>query len=230
LFVNPNILAEITAVVFVALVYESNWLAVGLLPTLALADCRSALLAIFVCLAFMGWQRWRWKVLYGLPAVALGASLTAYKWPTTDGTYRLDMYRDTWAGLSAWGNGIGSFYSTYPKYATHLDQLYQPFHAHNDLLELAFELGVIPASLALLLLLALFIYAGPKDRLLLTALGIISMVGFPLHVPSTVFVFGIVAGSAARSWASLRGLKSSSGRGLHQSGQRPYNAWARAGR
>jgi hypothetical protein len=221
LFVNPDVLGEITAVVFIALVLERSWLlALGLLPALVLSESRSALVAVFVCLAVMGWRRWGLKVLYGLPLLVGAVMLTAHKWVGGESP-RLAMWRDTWDGLTMWGRGIGSFYSTYPLYATRLDQLYQPSHAHNDLLELAFEIGVIPAVVCLALVLALAWRASFKDRLLLTALGIMSMVGFPLHSPSTVFVFGIVAGCAARNWNVLRAFKFGGGYKLHQWGERP---------
>jgi hypothetical protein len=221
LFINADVLAEITAVVFIALVFERSWLAVGLLPALILSDSRSAIVAVFVVGACAGWCKWRWRVLYGLPLLAGAALLTAHKWfQIVSTTSRLDIWRDTWDGLSLWGNGIGSFYSTFPAYATHLDQLYQPAHAHNDLLELAFNFGIVFATVAALLLLAVYWYADFKDKMLLTAMGTMSMVGFPLHSPSTVFVFGIVAGCAARNWNVLRSFKFRSRSELHEGEQR----------
>ena len=225
LFVNPDVLAEITAVVFIALVFERSWLAVGLLPALFLTECRSALIAVFVVGAIAGWRKWRWRVLYSLPLLVGGVLLTATKWSNGDSP-RLDMWRDTLAGLTTWGNGIGSFYSAFPKYATLTSDLYQPAHAHNDLLELAFELGVVPAALAIALLLALVWRANFKDRCLLIALGIMSMVGFPLHSPSTVFVFGIVEGCAARNWSVLRAFKFGGGYNLYKGCEQPDYATA----
>src|ERR1017187_1438633 len=65
LFVNPDVLAEITAVVFIALILERLWwLAAGFTPALVLSDCRSALLAVFVAGTLIVWRRWRWRVLY----------------------------------------------------------------------------------------------------------------------------------------------------------------------
>jgi O-antigen ligase len=225
LFVNQDVLAEITAVVFIALVFERLWLAVGLLPALILTGCRSALIAVFVVGGIAGWRKWRWRILYGLPLLVGGVLLTATKWSNGDSP-RIDMWRDTLAGLTTWGSGIGSFYSAFPKYATLTSDLYQPAHAHNDLLELAFELGIIPAVIAALLVLALAWRANFKEQMLLIALGIMSMVGFPLHSPSTVFVFGIVAGCAARNWSVLRAFKFGGGYNLHKGRERPDYAAA----
>ena len=157
--------------------------------------------------------------LYGLPLLVGGVLLTATKWSNGDSP-RLDMWHDTLAGLTTWGNGIGSFYSAFPKYATLTSDLYQPAHAHNDLLELAFELGIIPAVVAALLVLALAWRANFKEQMLLIALGIMSMVGFPLHSPSTVFVFGIVAGCTARNWSVLRAFKFGGGYNLYKGRER----------
>jgi hypothetical protein len=87
----------------------------------------------------------------------------------------------------------------------------------------------VPALFAFIIVLALFWWASYKDRCLLLALAIMSMVGFPLHSPSTVFVFGIVAGCAARNWNVLRGFKFGSGRELHKRGQRSNYAEAGTG-
>jgi O-antigen ligase len=207
LFVNSTIPGEICAAVFVGLMGERlYWIAALLVPALVLCQCRSAALAIAICGTWYAIRRWRWKALPILPVAAAALFvLDPRKWLDSPGVhYRWLIWRDTINGLSFWGRGVGSFYSTYVRYATRLDTVaYQPAHAHNDLLELVFELGVPAAILALVIVGLLFAKAADKERMVLLAIAVAAMFGFPLHTPSTVFLFGVVAGIAARNWPVL---------------------------
>lgn len=208
LFINPNFAGEIAALVLIGLVLsEAWWISAGLLPVLLLSHSRAALLSLAVCGSLYIWQRWRWRILIIAPfLIALVFFGTENKWLYSDSmTNRWAIWFDSIDGLNLVGNGIGSFYSTLPEYATRLNtQLYQPWHAHNDLLETAFELG-IPGVLLLLALFAL-IFAGAhqRERSVLLGFCIIAMFGFPLHTPTSAFLIGAVAGHAARAWNVLR--------------------------
>lgn len=230
LFVNQNILAEITAAVFVALLCQRSWwLAAGLLPAIILSQCRSAILALAICAAYAAWRKWRWWSVAALPPVMIVAGLlTVAKSLRADSWhYRLDMWRDAIDGLTVWGHGIGSFYSVYPAFETRMDSLYQPAHVHNDLLEFVFELGV-PGLILICLLVGLIVWkAQHRERMVMLAIGVTAMFGFPLHSPATVFLFGAVAGCSARGWDYFSLMQFCRGLSIYSRGERSDLAAAR---
>lgn len=209
-FLNPNLMGETAAIVIVALMVERVWwLGVGILPALILSESRSALLAAMVCGVLFAIRRWPKWTLIGTPLVA-GAiyAITDAKWLASPfGGERWEIWRETGNGILAHpltGWGIGSFYSTFPKFDTALNWWQATSHAHNDLLEFAFELGIPAAIVVVLLVLALAWRAKERDRLVLVAIGITAMFGFPLHTGATAVLFGLVAGHTARAWNCAR--------------------------
>ena len=208
LFINPDLLGEICIVVLVGLwTYRQYWMTILVLPGLILSQSRTAMVAAVICVLAYAWPRARWKSLLAIPLlIAIVYAIAPYKWHIeTLGGGRLDLWLDTLQGLTFWGHGVGSFYSTFIKYATHVDTFhYQPDNAHNDLLQFTFELGV-PAAVALVATLSVVWWqAFEPERLVLLAFAVIGMLAFPLHEPATAAVFGIVAGYAARNWRDLR--------------------------
>jgi O-antigen ligase len=228
LFVNPNVLGEICALAIVGLLsipstrgqrahgagnrssvtagkdrhpYLNYAIAGGILPALVLSQSRGAAVALAVCGVAWAWKRFRLGTIIVVPILAaLAFAVSPAKWLNSDtGQIRVDQWRDTVDGLTWLGNGIGSYYSTYPRDATRLDTgKIQPNHAHNDALELAFETGPAGCALAFAFLALVWWSAPEGGRLVLLALGIIAMLAFPLHTPATAFVFGLVAGHGAR--------------------------------
>jgi hypothetical protein len=206
LFVNQNIMGECAAVVFVALVADRTWwIALGVLPALVLSDCRAAWLAVLCCLIFAGWQRWPklQPILLLSPALA---GIVVYTHRGFGSLWeRVEMWKDTAAGLTWFGHGIGSYYSTFGAHASIIDtSSYQVWHAHNDLLELAFELGIPGVALAFTFGALIFWQAAERERVVLIALGVVSFLAFPFHDPATVAIFGIMAGHVARHWDIVR--------------------------
>lgn len=230
LFVNSSILGEITVAAIVVLACGRNWwLVAALFSALVLSQCRSALLAIGVCCIAMAWERWRWRAVAAVPLISAALFFVSPRWLQSDTlNQRLMLWCDTLDGLTFWGHGIGSFYSVYPAFEVRMNQLYQPAHAHNDLLEFAFELGM-PAAIVLCIICGLVLFgARRRERLGLLAVLVTSLFGFPLHAPSTVFLFGIMAGCAARAWRPVRDFKFHRRPILYPSRQRFDDAGARA--
>lgn len=203
LFVNPNMLGEIAALTFVALVASGQWLwTPAVLPALLLSQSRASLAAIGVCGVIWCWHRLRFYTFALVPLLVAVAFLVApSKWLHGPGfDYRLIIWRDTLQGLTIFGRGIGSYYAAFLQYATHIDKIaYQPAHAHNEFLELCFELGLPGAALFATFAVLVFRQAQAPERMVLLALFVIASFGFPLHTPATVFLVGVVAGFAARS-------------------------------
>jgi hypothetical protein len=224
LFINANLFAEFATAVLVGLLaYGSWWIAAGIVLGIALSGCRSAIVALGVCGLYYAWGRWRWKAVAGLPIIAGLLFLDdPAKW--TSGVtlgLRMDLWHDTISGLTLFGHGVGSFNSVFPLYGNWTDaSVIQPAHAHNDLLEIAFELGLPGVVLALLFAGTVFKRADQGSRYVLIATGITGCFGFPLFEPSTAFLFGIVAGHAGRAWSLVRNDAVHGGQLLHDRGKR----------
>ncbi len=208
LFVNPNILAEIAAPVFVGLMLTGQRLiAVGVAPSLMLTECRSAVLALGAVALVWLWQRWRWQTVLFVPCMAVAVYVAAPgKWlGGTSFSERVAIWGDTVSGLTSAGHGIGSFYSAFPASASRIDIVHaQPSHAHNDFLELAFELGIVGVVLFGAFAAMVAARGDEVAKMVFLAIAVESMFGFPLHSPATAFLFGAVAGHASRSWRGLR--------------------------
>lgn len=212
LFVNSNVLGWTSAVVFVLLIAQGRWfdyaLSVPIGFCLVMSDCRSAIGAAFLCFVGLAWQRSRW---FGGAIAASAAVLIVHRYHRfEDGAsllQRADIWRDTIKGLTPFGHGIGSFYSMFFAYSTGLspDGYWLDLsHAHNDALELAFELGIPGLVFCGAIVTLAFKYGGKAERYGLACMGIVSMFGFPLHQPVTQILFAAMAGNAARGWHRLR--------------------------
>jgi hypothetical protein len=114
---------------------------------------------------------------------------------------RWPLWMDTVGALTAFGHGIGNYFVGIPRYLQAYPVAYigRPEFAENEFLNFAFELGA-PGALLLagIFGLALFGPGGLKPRLAVLALLVVSCLGFPLHMPATVFLGGLVLGHCLR--------------------------------
>jgi hypothetical protein len=194
LFVNRNTLAETAALVAVGLAAERIWWPLPLLaPSLLLTGSRAAVLAlgsvliqfrrtIAIVAAMAG--------LFALFSIGRLASITE----------RVEIWANALAGITLFGHGIGTYW------AVHATEIYPDGvleHAHNDFLELANDLGIVGAALAVWFIWEL---RGPLDtaRLVLCALAIEALFSFPLHMPVTLALGSLCAGHAVRRRPVLR--------------------------
>jgi hypothetical protein len=217
LFLNPNYLAEPAALVLVGLLgHRLWWLALGVLPCIilphwpdvAILNSRTSLLALGATGAVWLWVRVRWSALALVGALAL-LFVVVY---LGDAAWRHDLerftlWRDVVAQLTLQGNGLGSFYTSFPAYALGLDLLgSRPTHAHSDVLEIAYELGV--SGVGLFLVFAVYaISGGPQiERFVWLALLVEAFVDMPLYFPVPQFLAGLVAGCLCRGRVSVRDL------------------------
>ncbi len=203
LFVNRNVLAEVSALLAVLLIahrMSSPWLAVTL-PGLAMSS-RTVLLALGAAAATALWYKSRRVALVVvLGAVLVVAAMLASNVKSSN--ERVAVWQDTWQGLTWSGHGVGSFQYLYPKFATNVDTLVRrPQHAHNDLLELVFELGVgvIPLVLGVVLLLGV----NDVNRAALVCFLVMATFSFPLNTPVTGFMAAVVAGQLSRRLGVVR--------------------------
>lgn len=205
LFMNKNMGAEIAVMVLVGVVAERLWWTIpGLLPSVFLPDARGALVALgAVVLAWIGGLFPRAvTIVCALIAASIGGYFILHY--DSSVAQRFSIWFDTIAGFGFWGNGIGSFYSEYPHFATRVDTLLErPDHAHNDLLELIYELG-LGASIAVAFFVSCYRTRAATERSILLAFFVEGCFSFSLHMPATAALFCFAAGRLAGAGPSLR--------------------------
>lgn len=198
LFINPIMLGEISALVLLGLIVHRLWYLIPCVaPAMLLSGARGAWLGLIVGL--VAWTRSR-----ALAALCLTV-LIAGSWHAYNTNWRIDsiqerfaIWSDTYDGLTWRGRGVGSFYGQYPDVASRTDTLKaRPNHAHNDILEIAFELGIAGAGLVVALCGVLLSHHRGRHWPVFIAFLVMGLFGFPLHNPATAFIAAMVAGHLA---------------------------------
>jgi O-antigen ligase len=228
LFLNGNVLAEISALVLVGCWNtRSAWMSVLssiiMLPALLLPQQRGSMIALAI--AGMIWliQRWRygWSLASGIALILLagacfmatGSVSSMWTWEQAirlgSISERLSIWSATIDGFTLFGHGAGSFRGLFPLYAPQIDtMILWPQHAHNDLLELIFEYGIfaaIPAALA-----SLCLMSNSPYRWVVLVFLVEGCSGFPLFMPATSFLAALCMGHCLRhvDWARFAQLRS----------------------
>jgi hypothetical protein len=202
LFANKNHLAEAAALALVGLVgYRVWWLVPPVLPSLLLTNGRAAVAGVLAAATLWLWPRSRLTVL---ALVGAGLAYCIAHLGDQSISDRFNIWRDTAAGLTLFGNGAGSFFTEYPAHAFYKDLLIsRPAHAHNDYLELLFDLG--PGVAVYLALLGAALCAPrPIERAVLLAFMTEACFAFPLHLPVTAAVAALAAGHLCGARGAVR--------------------------
>lgn len=204
LFVNKNIYCEVSVVLLLSLIVYRLWFFIPFtLPGIFLVHSRAALLALFIGLIILFWNKHIWK--FCLAAIVGMIIVTFYvnnyaEFTLSHFQERVNIWFDTIRGITLFGNGIGSFEITYPLKAIYIDTSFaRPQHAHNDLLELVFELG-----LGVLILIPMFwniLKVKTDEKVILYSTFIISLFSFPLYIPITGFIWLFISGHITRNCA-----------------------------
>lgn len=218
LFFSPNALGEASTLVLVGLGTEGLWgLAALVLPALVLSLARGAMLAV----AVVGALSAKRSVVVPMLAFVLVASVMPSKVTygfTATMQERVDIWRETANRLTWLGHGLGSYGEEMRDVVP--GKVLE--HAHNDGLELAYELG-LPGVLAVLAALGwLVLRTSSASLYVLVALACEALVGFPLHTVGTLFLGSVVAGWGSRAGARVRGAWPAGGEGLRGRGQGAY--------
>lgn len=215
LHVNGITLAGAASVVLVgALAHRMWWAAILVAPAVLLAHSKSAWLALAICGIWALWQTGRpWPTMASFAAIwgAAGAFLLFSDQIMAIGsvTERAMIYRAVGSGISFVGNGLGSLRDQFPLLDHHLDILrWRVDHAHSDWLQIAFELGVPGAMLAVVLLGFAIHRLGhnPYDRwperwiILVSAAAMVA--GLQSRIPLAMALLAFALGRAGRfrSW------------------------------
>jgi O-antigen ligase len=226
LFANRNFYAEICALVAVALISERLWYWLpAVAPGLLLTGARGALLGLTVPLAVMWWRRSRAQTVGFAVVVALILIVMSQYHTVASTSDRLAYWRATAENITPFGKGLGAFFAFFANNsdARPLGLLWE--HAHNEVLEIAFETGWVGLGLftifAFMLMRAAYGTETKKDDLLLAdhvvsgnkfSAGLI-LIGiaveacfeFPFHKPATAFFGVCAAGYLTRYLPSLVG-------------------------
>lgn len=195
LFMNSDLFSEASVVVLVLLLIERLYVYIPFVLPGLLVSSRAVMLGLLLLVVRAMWPRH--KVIVGVTCL-LGSALVAYAaiYHSNSMEQRLDIWRDTLAGLTWFGHGVGSFQYLFPVHAAHVDTLMQrPVYAHSDLLQLTFDLG-LGAVFPMLLLVSLLGVEDDYQSALVLLLALAAF-GFPLHMPVTAFVGALVAGRLA---------------------------------
>lgn len=203
LFVNVNILAETALIVCVGLfVYKLWWLIPGLLPAIVLNGSRAAILTGSILFCGWLWSKSKWLfTITGLSIILICSISILYGYKVDSINQRFVLWQDTISELKLFGNGLGSFFSSYPYLTNEIDTvLNRPRFVHNDLLQIAFELGIIGTGLILVISYLVL----KRENYVFASFVIISFFSFPLHLPVTSFIAALVCGFATREWSSIR--------------------------
>jgi hypothetical protein len=208
LFGNKNFMGEAAALAIIGVVGGPRWyLAIGPMVALFLASCSEAWLALGAAfLVAFGLQSGKVKLTLECGVMIVGGVTLISIDHYGDLQTRFAIWQDTIAGLTWLGRGLGNFMAAFPAHATHLDLLQQrPEFAHNDFLQLAFELGLPgAAAFGAVGILAFTVQGHVRERAVLGAIVVEAMFGFPLHMPATGFMGALVAGYVCRDGPYLR--------------------------
>lgn len=212
LFGNRNMLAE--AAVLTALgciAYKRYWFIPGLIPSIIWQPVsRGAILALVAGLSVWLWPRSRAAtILLGGALLIAACTALGMDYRISSVTERLEVWQTVLSGVTLSGHGIGSLYTLMPYMSSGWDTtLVRVDHAHNEALEILFELG-LPGLVLYLGLIAYAIGCARAETGLLAVLCgflVISCVAFPWHIPTNAFIGALVLGHAVRNGTDIRDL------------------------
>ena len=193
LLFNRLVAAEFAAVIFAWTVIDRRFsLMSGPLFMLAVCGSRVAIIAAVVGIISV---RPRWFLLTTLAGtLTIAAGWFLFVGKTLSALTRFDIWMATISNFSFWGNGIGSFQAAYPRWE----------YAHSDLLQAVYEFGI-----GALLLVAFFTVVSirtrpPALRAAFVCLMVECAVAFPLHLPLSTFMAGLLSGALSQRRVPLR--------------------------
>lgn len=215
LFGNRNMLSEIAVLTALGLIAYRKWLYLpGLAPAIFYYKpeiiggslVRSAMLALCVGVIAFIWQWSRRAALLAMLFIAFAAFETLiHGWKLGSIIERIEVWQAVWNGTNWLGHGIGSLFTLAPYLSAGWDTTVQRIdHAHNDFLEIAFELGFIGAGLYAGIIAYAVCAADRKILPVLLGFLVISEVAFPWHIPANAFVGALVIGHAIRDGKPVR--------------------------
>jgi hypothetical protein len=206
LFGNRNILAETATLTLIGCIgYRLWWFIPGLLPAILIQPFERA---SFIALIVAGGS-WLWSkskaaaavcILLAVASAWAASQVHLYSASTSE---LVQLWRETLSGITLFGHGLGSYYTDFPYYSMMDIAQTRPEHAHNDILELAFETGIVGACLYCVFIATALGMADGVSRSVLAAFVTFGMFAFPWHIPTSGFIAALMLGNIAADGDSL---------------------------
>lgn len=205
LYFNHNMAGEAAGMILaLAVGYRLWWLVPGVLPSLYFG-ARSAVLGLGVAAFLWVWARskgWALATLVAAPLVVYGTHIEyitesqgGWIGPFTTLFGRFDTWNDVIKGFTITGQGFGSFITNFTLYQHATSPLEIRWEqAHNDALQLIFELGIIGAALCAAFIYRLAIAERRPEFYALVVFVVEGTFGFPLYIPVTAALAALCAG------------------------------------
>lgn len=197
LFYNSSLFGVILGLTLVALVaYRLWWYTPPLVLGLILAGSRGGLLIAGFGIAV------RYLGLIPASFAASGFACLAAFYALGDpaDAERLRIWGVVLNDLLLFGHGAGSFTDLhYIFYLPKGDRLIRPEFAHNDILQLTYEFGLLAVLPVIVFAMALA-KASTRLRPILASWALLALFYFPLYSPLTAFLGFVMAGHALRQW------------------------------
>lgn len=214
LYFNRNIASEGAAMALAMVVgYRLWWLVPGILPTLAFGS-RAPVLALGVVGAMAIWRKS--KLLAVLAATV--PTIIAVTWLQFHGVSggKAPWLQDLWQRVGTWydgargftilGQGLGSWIVNFPLYQHSSNALQLRWeNAHNDVVQIIFELGVVGAVLVIAGLWRLLLSPRAPEYYCLCVFVLCGGVGFPLYEPVSGALAAACAGVLFSGLPPVRG-------------------------
>lgn len=190
---NPTVLGVCCALVLVALICTKQWMLTPLLAVgISISGSRGAFLILAAGLAA---QR-RLIIPFLLVASLAALAFTALGLPSD--LVRLQIWGITIRALDPFGAGIGSFSDVH--YITgNMERLIRPEFAHNDPLQLTYELGL--GAIPIFVLFGMALWKRSEFFPVLFAWTIAALFYFPTYSPLAAFMGFLLAGHSLRPHA-----------------------------
>ncbi len=215
LFFNPNVVTETSALILVGcLAYRQYWTSLLVLPALILTHSRGGMAALAIVGIVWVWKRapsWSVPVTAALAGLVLFVSLQTRA--ADDSEFRagiifnsqsvrdrINIWEDVIQGLTWMGTGIGSFRAEFMKAPYKSGQIVKgrADHAHNDYLEMAYELGLVDFGCFVFLIWNGFWNSRNVINFVLLAFSVEAFFQFPLHMPVTGALAALCVGHLAK--------------------------------
>lgn len=196
LFYNRNIGAEAAGIILaLAVAYRLWWFIPGILPVLVFGS-RAPIIALGVAGGCALWRRSPFQGLMGVLGGLLFVVTVMHDYGgLTDMWQRVGVWQDMLPALRPWGHGLGSFIYEFPLYQRHTSALQLRFeNAHNDFLQLCFELGLVAVVAAVVILVQLWYAPRSPAWYALVVFLVEGCFGFPLYEPVTACLAAVCAG------------------------------------
>jgi len=209
---NPNYLGQLGILIGLGLIaMKGKWdkimgalaLGFGFIPL-----AKSAIVAALVIGGVYAFKKIKNKIIALMLVAIVGSALLGgaiYRNPPFQD--RPALYLNSVTLLSAFGTGAGSFWAVWPKAAYAIIESGESFYrsgkrprtAHNDVLTISIETGMVGGGIYLLFLISIYSTARNRESVrpalvLFSGFLIIGLFSFPMFIPAQMFLAAVSAG------------------------------------